>query len=133
MIDADLRRPVMHRIFGVDNRLGLSEFLRNIKIQEIDESVDQLLPQLVRPTSLEGLWALTSGPLPPNPSEILGSNSFRQLLATLKHRYDYLIIDSPPVLVVTDAVVLSSQVEGVVLVIDAETTPKNQLNRPPRN
>ena len=129
LIDSDLRRPVMHKIFGVENRTGLTELLRNIKVNELDESLDMWLESTVQPTSTEGLWLLTSGPIPPNPSELLGSNTNRMLLKALRKYYDYIVMDSPPVLIVTDAVVLSTQADGAILVIDGDQTQKNQLRQ----
>jgi len=127
VIDADLRRPVLHKVFGVDNRLGLTEFLRYFHPNDLEETVVALLQQLARPTSVEGLSLLTSGPIPPNPSELLGSQTHRKLLDVLKRHYDYIILDSPPTLIVTDAVVLSTEVDGTILVIDAEKTEKNPM------
>jgi succinoglycan biosynthesis transport protein ExoP len=129
LIDLDLRRPVLHKIFGMDNRIGFTEFLRNLNVQDLDASVDALLGQLTRPTPVEGLFLLSSGPIPPNPSELLGSNTNRMFLTELKKRYDYLIIDTPPAMLVTDSVVLSTVIDGVILVIDAKTTQKNQLKQ----
>jgi polysaccharide biosynthesis transport protein len=129
LIDADLRRPVMHKIFSLNNHTGLTELLRSIKINELEESVDAQLDRVTQRTSIEGLSLLTSGPIPPNPSELLGSNTNRLLLTALKKHFDYILLDSPPVLVVTDAVVLSTQVDGAILVIDADKTLKNQLRQ----
>ncbi len=129
IMDADLRRPMVHKIFSVDNRLGVTDFFRNLRPADYDQQFDNILSQLVRPTSQEGLWVLSSGPIPPNPSELLGSNANKQLIASLKSRFDYLILDSPPVMIVTDAVVLSTLVDGSIMVIDAETTQKGQLKQ----
>jgi len=129
LVDSDLRRPAVHKIFSTDNRFGFTDLLRNLRNQDFDQTLDALLTELVRPTLVEGLNVLTSGPIPPNPSELLGSNMHRQLLQALRARYDYIVMDSPPVLIVTDAMVLSTQVDGTILVIDAETTPKNQLKQ----
>lgn len=129
IMDADLRRPMVHKIFMLDNRLGLTDLFRNLRSSEIEQQLDEYLEQIIRPTSQEGLWVLTSGPIPPNPSELLGSNINRQVIKALKDRYDYLILDSPPVMIVTDAVVLSTLVNGSILVIDAASTHKNQLKQ----
>ncbi len=129
LIDADLRRPVMHKIFGVNNHAGLTELLRNVKLNELDECLDAWLDQVIQESQVEGLWLLTSGPIPPNPSELLGSNTNRGLLSALKKRFDYLVLDSPPVLIVTDSVVLGAQVDGVILVVDGDRTQKNQLRQ----
>jgi len=131
IIDADLRRPMVHKIFGMDNRLGLTDFFRNLRASDdnYDESFDALRKQLIRTSDLEGLSILTSGSIPPNPSELLGSNANRHLIKALKKHYDYLIIDSPPVLIVTDAVVLSTEVDGTILVVDSVATHRNQLKQ----
>ena len=129
LIDADLRRPVMHKIFGVNNHAGLTELLRNVKLNELDECLDSWLDKVIQESQVEGLWLLTSGPIPPNPSELLGSNTNRGLLSALKKRFDYLVLDSPPVLIVTDSVVLGAQVDGVILVVDGDRTQKNQLRQ----
>jgi capsular exopolysaccharide synthesis family protein len=129
LIDSDLRRPAVHKVFGTDNRRGFTDLLRSLRNQDFDETLDGLLKDLVRPTLVEGLSVLTSGPIPPNPSELLGSNTHRQLLQALRTHYDYIVMDSPPVLIVTDAMVLSTQVDGTILVIDAEATQRNQLKQ----
>jgi polysaccharide biosynthesis transport protein len=129
LIDSDLRRPVMHKIFELENHTGLTDLLRNVKLNDLEESVNAWLDKVAQPTKTEGLWVLTSGPIPPNPSEILGSKTNQMLLDSLKHHFDYVVLDSPPVLLVTDAVVLSTQVDGTVLVVDADQTQKNQLRQ----
>lgn len=129
VIDADLRRPVMHKIFGVDNRLGMTEFLRAVHSQDGENSFDTLLEQIIRPTAVENLFLLSSGPIPPNPSELLGSRTNEFLFSSLKKRFDYLVVDSPPALVVTDAIVLSAQADGVLLVIDADLTQRAHIKQ----
>jgi non-specific protein-tyrosine kinase len=129
LIDSDLRRPVMHKIFGLDNRTGLTELLTNIRQNELDATMDAWLEKATQATEVDNLWLLTSGPIPPNPSELLGSNANRLLLKALRQRFDYIVLDSPPLLIVTDAVVLSTQVDGAILVVDADQTQKNQLRQ----
>lgn len=129
LVDSDLRRPVMHKIFEMDNHTGLTELLRQVNLNDFDSSVEAALGDCIRPSGLDGLWLLTSGPIPPNPSELLGSNTNRKLLEALKKHFDTILLDSPPVLIVTDSVVLSTQVDGVVLVIDGDKTQKNQLRQ----
>ncbi|WP_334329716.1 CpsD/CapB family tyrosine-protein kinase [Companilactobacillus sp. HBUAS59699] len=107
LIDSDLRRPTIHKTFGIDNRIGLSNYLLGTaKVDEI------LQPALVRNLSI-----IPSGPIPPNPSELLGSNRLKQLLKELEERFDILILDAPPVNTVTDTQVLASVVDGVVMVV----------------
>jgi succinoglycan biosynthesis transport protein ExoP len=111
VIDADLRRPHCHDLFGMKNRRGLTEALTS----------DCNVEESVRPTGFDNLYLLSSGETPPNPSELLGSDKMRQLLTNLCARYDHIIIDSAPITAVTDAVMLSSMVDGVVLVANQKT------------
>ncbi len=107
LVDADLRRPSLHHAFGIDNEHGFSTFI-NGKSE---------LEQVIQPTPQEGLFLLPSGPRPSNPAELLGSDACHRALDKLNENFDLVIIDSPPVVAVTDAVVLSSQVDGVIIVI----------------
>lgn len=115
LVDTDLRRPVIHRVFGVPNAAGLTTALLVKPDQET-------LENLLQPTQVKGLRVLTSGPLPPNPSELLGSHRMSELIESLTTVADLVIFDSPPVLAVTDAAVLSRQLDGVVLVVDTGET-----------
>ena len=110
IVDSDLRRPVLHRIF----RLTKEDGLTNALLQG-NPNPDGYL----QATGVENLRVLTSGPLPPNPSELLGSERMGRLIEHLQGQADVLLLDSPPCLAVTDATVLSSQVDGVLLVVDA--------------
>ncbi len=106
ILDCDLRKPVQYRIFRKENR-GLTQAL-----------VEEIPPEeLVQSTEVNNLSLLTSGPVPPNPSELLGSKRMMEIMLALKSQYDYLIFDAPPVLAVTDACVLASRVDGVIMVI----------------
>lgn len=107
LIDCDLRRPVMHQVFGVDNQRGLT----NVIAQDLAVS------EVARTTAVDGLAVITSGPIPPNPSEMLGSQKMKAFLEKVSEQYDVVLVDAPPVIAVTDAVVLASQVDGVILVI----------------
>ena len=118
LIDADLRKPVQHQIFEVDNRQGLTSVL----LQKV-EAENAMHNGLV-----ENLHVMTSGPIPPNPAEILGSERTQQMLQQLLDEYDYVFIDSPPILAVTDAAILSTIVDGVVLVVNYAVT-RNELAR----
>ncbi len=119
LIDADMRKPVMHKIFQVDNTHGLSQFLGGF------EPLSKALRRDVRP----GLDLITAGVLPPNPSELLGSKNMTLFLNKVQEYYDYIIIDTPPVNVVTDAVVLSKKVNGVVLVSRQNITTSKALRQ----
>jgi non-specific protein-tyrosine kinase len=120
LVDADLRRPTQHRIFGLSNDKGLTTAL-------LDPQGD--MSSLLNPTSIDDLRVLTTGPLPPNPSELLGSKRMEEVLAALLREADLLVFDSAPVLVAADASVLSTQVDGTLLVIDAGRTRRAQANR----
>jgi len=107
LIDADMRRPKVHRRLGLTNRLGLSNmFVRSL--DALDEGVQR--------SKVEGLSVVSSGGIPPNPSELLSSQRMRQIISKLGENSDYVVIDTPPVLSVTDAVALATMVDGVLLV-----------------
>jgi polysaccharide biosynthesis transport protein len=111
LIDADLRRPHCHEVFGVDNGFGLTEALTGI-----GEPAD-----LIRHIDVGNLYLLTSGTTPPNPSELLGSEKMRELFDSLSRQYNCIIIDTAPITLVTDAVMLSSMVDGVLVVAHKRT------------
>lgn len=114
LIDADMRKPTTHYTFSRMNATGLSNLLtRQWKIEEV-----------IQETDIEGLHLITSGPIPPNPAELLGSKTMDTLIGTLKDKYDLLIFDAPPVLSVTDAQILAHKAEGTILVLNAGTTEK---------
>jgi non-specific protein-tyrosine kinase len=113
LVDTDLRRPVQHRVFGLPNKQGLTTVL----LQE-----ELALDGHLQPTSIDGLHVLTTGPLPPNPSELLGSARMRQLIEALEERADVVLFDTPPALPVTDAAVLATQTDGVLMVMHAGQT-----------
>lgn len=112
IIDADMRKPVMHKFFDISNRVGLTKLLAH----EVQSG------EVIHPTMVEGLSFLSTGPVPPNPSELLGSERMKELLKELTMQYDLILIDSPPVLAVTDASILAPLVDGVILVVDSGRT-----------
>ncbi len=114
LIDTDLRRPVLHQVFGLPNAVGVTNALL------LPEGSD--LTPLLQPTELENLWLLSSGPQPPNPSELLGSHRMGELIKELGQYADMLVFDSPPTLAVTDAAVLARQMDGVLLVVESAKT-----------
>jgi tyrosine-protein kinase Etk/Wzc len=119
LIDADLRRPVLHGIFGQSRNEGLTNIL-----------VGRLTPEEgIRPTRIENLSLLTSGTLPPNPSELLNSHMMQRFLDDAAKKYDIVLIDTPPVIAVTDAAVLSTLVDGVVVVVLSGKTEKDTVLR----
>lgn len=110
IMDCDLRKPVQHKIFGKKNK-GVT----NALVQDIP------LDELLQDTDVENVRLLTSGPIPPNPSELLGSDTMQEFIKYLATHTDFLIIDAPPVLAVTDACVLTSKVDGTILVLDSSS------------
>jgi tyrosine-protein kinase Etk/Wzc len=107
LVDADLRRPILHSLFKMDNKKGLSN--RLVGRISTDEAVHT--------TGVENLYLMPCGTIPPNPSELLGSKAMKSLIDELSLQFDMILFDSPPTAAVTDAVVLSSMVEGVVLLV----------------
>jgi capsular exopolysaccharide synthesis family protein len=114
LIDGDMRRPRVHEVFAREQEPGLSNVL--VGTTEAHEAV--------RPTSVPNLFVLAAGHLPPNPVELLASNKYREFLHELRHQFDWIIIDAPPVMAVTDAAVLSHGATGVVFVVGAEMTAR---------
>jgi capsular exopolysaccharide synthesis family protein len=113
LIDADMRRPCLHKLFKVQQEPGLSNYL----VGEIDD-----LPFVA--TAVPHLFLLPCGKIPPNPSELLGSARMGELIAKAQERFSQLILDSPPLISVTDATILSTKSDGVILVIKAEEVPR---------
>jgi non-specific protein-tyrosine kinase len=108
LIDADLRKPSLHRKVGVQNRTGLTAlFVRSMQTLEL----------IMQKTETPNLSVITSGELPPNPSELLGSKKMQSILEKIKESSDMIIIDSPPALAVTDSLVMVPYVDAVLLVI----------------
>lgn len=118
IIDADLRRPRVHRIFGLKNNTGLSNYLAG----------DGELASLIQ-IAIPNLYVLPVGPLPPNPAELLGSAKMKTVIETLSANFDYVVIDSPPVSSFADSLILSSLVEGVIIVVKGGVTPREMAQR----
>jgi capsular exopolysaccharide synthesis family protein len=115
LVDADMRRPRVHRIFGHANTIGLSSLI-------LGEST---LQATVRTTEVPNLSVLPCGPVPPNPAELLHTTAFQKLLAEMGAQFDRVIVDSPPIGVVADAVVMSTHVDGTLLVLKAGRTSRD--------
>ena len=109
IMDCDMRNPTVHKNFNLSNKVGLSNCI----------SMGTAVADAVQATAIEGLDALTAGVIPPNPSELLGSERMQNILQRAKEEYDYVLIDTPPVLPVTDSLVLGRMVDGLILVIDS--------------
>lgn len=119
LVDADLRRPRVAKALGIENRIGLTNYL-------VGEST---LEQVVQKTSVEGLFAITSGPLPPNPAELLHGDRLAEMLRTALLHYDRVVIDSPPVIAVSDARVIARCTDGLYLVISMGKTSWRLIQR----
>jgi protein-tyrosine kinase len=119
LVDSDLRRPTLHRIFGLGNSRGLTTaLLDGVPFTEV-----------AQPTNVPGLFVLTSGPLPPNPAELVGSNRMREALEAAVADYDTILLDSPPVVSVADAVALATFADGVVMVVQTGKVPHEVIRR----
>jgi capsular exopolysaccharide synthesis family protein len=119
VLEADLRRPRVHKIFDQENGVGLSNFLSGHA--ELDATI--------RGTEIPNLFYILAGPIPPNPSELLGSNLFKCMMESLGERFDHIVIDAPPVLGFSDSIIVSTSVDGVILVVLEGKTPKETLQR----
>lgn len=119
IIDADLRRPTMHNLFKLDRRVGLTNALLGT----------YTLDEVIKPTGVDNLDIITAGDIPPNPSELLSSNTLRKALTLLSARYDMILIDSPPVIAVTDAAVLSTRTDAVLLVVSSGYVTRKEVTR----
>ena len=119
LVDADLRRPRLQKVFHGKMNLGLVNYLAaNIPLDDI-----------IQPTEVTNLAVILSGPTPPNPSELLASDRMKHLIEEIRGRFAYVIFDSPPVLAVTDAVVLAANADGVVLCVHGGHTPREMVQR----
>jgi capsular exopolysaccharide synthesis family protein len=113
VVDADLRRPTLHKLFDLNNEIGLTTMM-------MDDAA--LASPPLQSTGVDNLSVLPSGSLPPNPAEVIGSKRMEEVIAALVKDADQVIFDTPPVLAVTDAAVLATMVDGVLLVISAGKT-----------
>ena len=116
LIDCDLRKPSLHKRFKVSNIMGLSDVL--IGREVIENAATRYK---------KNLTVLTSGKIPPNPSEMLGSKAMTALLLELQGIFDYIILDTPPIQAVTDSQILGAKADGVILVVKAEKTKKESV------
>ncbi len=107
LIDGDLRKPTAHKTFSLSNRAGLSSLLS----QQAD------LEDVVQDSGVSNLSIMTSGPIPPNPAEMMASNRMSAVLQELRQRYDMILFDTPPLLAVTDAQIVASKSDGVIMVV----------------
>ncbi|MGR6337105.1 CpsD/CapB family tyrosine-protein kinase [Priestia megaterium] len=115
LIDGDLRKPTAHYTFRLENHTGLTNVLTK----------QSQLGQAVQSTEVPNLYVLTSGPIPPNPSELLASKQMGEVLAEMKERFDMVIFDTPPILAVADAQILANQVDASLLIVSSSKTEKD--------
>ena len=118
IVDADLRKPRLHKLFHITNKRGLTG-----AIMQLDK-----VSEFIQDTGIENLSIMTSGTIPPNPSELLGSKKMKNLIEKLKTLYDFVIIDSPPVGVITDAQLLATLSDGVLIVAASAEVTNEALN-----
>ncbi|MDW0116315.1 CpsD/CapB family tyrosine-protein kinase [Sporosarcina thermotolerans] len=117
LVDADLRKPTVHYTFSLVNNVGLTNLLAK----------NTTLQVAVKKSEVEGLDILTCGSIPPNPAELLGSKSMDNVIEMLKEHYDLVIFDAPPLLSVTDGQILGQKCDGIILVVSAGSTEKENI------
>ena len=122
IIDADMRRPRLHSVFGIENGGGLSSVLSS-------DLEDEEILGFVRHDEKTNLNLLTSGPVPPNPAELIGSEQMARLLKTLQNHFTHVVVDSPPIASFTDGVLIASMVDGVILVVNAGKSSRQVVKR----
>ena len=115
LIDADLRKPSLHKAFDIENKVGLTNHLAGL----------MPLSEITKTTVVENLFFIPTGPLPPNPAELLQGTKMRDLIASVRDKFDIVIVDGPPVLGLADALILGNAVDRLLLVIQAGTTERS--------
>lgn len=119
IVDCDLRRPQIHKIFNVSNTNGLSNVLVG----------DNQMDKNIKDTKVPNLFILTSGPIPPNPSEMLDSKRMKELILSLKDHFDMILLDSSPIMPVTDGLILSQIVDGTIVIVSLGSTEKDAFKK----
>ncbi len=109
LIDCDQRKPMIHKIFNQSNLVGLSNLLAG----------EVTIENAIKPTNMENLSIITAGTRPPNPSELLASGKMKHFVEDMKDKYDFIVFDTPPVLIVTDAQLLADYTDGYLLVVSS--------------
>lgn len=122
LLDCDMRRPRVHKVFGLSNQTGITTAL----------VAPETIGDIIHDTVVPNMKVICTGPIPPNPSELLHSAAFARVLADLKTRFDRIIIDSPPIVPVTDAAILATQVDGTILIVRAFKTSRDLVRRAKR-
>jgi len=121
VIDCDLLRSQCHRILGVENNFGLTEVLTGQK------KLDEVIRLVIEGQGQGGVYLLTAGSRPPNPGALIGSNKMQQVLDELREQYDHVLVDTCPIVPMSDALILATLVDGVVVVVEAGKTPRNVI------
>ena len=119
IVDCDLRRPQIHKIFNVSNTNGLSNVLVG----------DNQMDKNIKDTKVPNLFILTSVPIPPNPPEMLDSKRMKELILSLKDHFDMILLDSPPIMPVTDGLILSQIVDGTIVIVSLGSTEKDAFKK----
>jgi len=119
IVDADLRRPRQHRLFKIKNTFGLTSYLT--------DSVE--LRNVIKATAIPNLWLVNSGPLPPNPAELLGSEKMAAFIELLRDKCDFILFDMPPMLEISDALILGAKVDGMILIVHGDKTSREALKK----
>jgi capsular exopolysaccharide synthesis family protein len=119
LVDSDLRRPNIHNFFGFDKTYGLT----NVLIGSL------ALDDVIKPTEVDKLDVITAGDIPPNPAELVSSEKMRKFIEDVRARYEYVILDSPPAIAVTDAAVLATRVDGTLMVVSSGTVNRKEVLR----
>lgn len=119
LVDADMRKPTVHKTFQLANNIGVSNVL----------STDMEIREAVQRSVVPNLYVMTSGPKAPNPSELLGATRMDQLIKELGEIYDFIIFDMPPIVAVTDAQIMASKADGTILVVRENVTQKDSLKK----
>ena len=130
IIDADLRKGRQHRIFKKSNRAGLSDLLKNLRgklTKEDEQKIEEELTVKIQDTEVPNVYLLTSGPVPFNPSELLGTANVEFLLNLLRKEFDLIIIDTPPASIITDALIFANKVDYIFIVAASRKTKKELL------
>lgn len=120
LVDADLRKPMVHRTFALSNEKGLTSILLDPEVR---------YTEVIHRSQEMGMFFLPSGPIPPNPAELLGSARMKKLMEELKQYFDVIIYDAPPITAVTDPQILATRVDGVVLVVRQGFVTKDEVKR----
>lgn len=118
LVDADMRKPTVHKTFGIPNHEGLTTLLTEKDVK---------LSSVIRQGSNENLFILTSGPVPPNPSELLDSNKMNKIIDILEGAFDLVIFDMPPIITVTDSQIMAAKTDGTIFVVRSGVASKEAL------